>query len=109
LAYFKGSFSLKEMVDHIYGKVSLTLDPDRPHVFMKELQLYLQHLRADIENASPENAKKVTAYIDKFKKNLSDGIAYYEDFKSSWSRDNELILERVKTQLTEMRLNLQMV
>jgi hypothetical protein len=109
LAYFKGSFSLKEMVDHIYGKVSLTLDPDRPHVFMKELQLYLQHLRTDIENASPENARKITAYIEKFKKNLSDGIAYYEDFKSSWSRDNELILARVKTQLTEMRLNLQMV
>jgi hypothetical protein len=109
LAYFKGSFSLKEMVDHIYGKASLTLAPDRPHVFMKELQLYLQHLRTDIENASPENAKKVRVYLEKFKKNLSEGIAYYENLKISLSRDNELILKRVKAQVTEMRLNLQWV
>ena len=58
LAYFKGSFSLKEMVDHIYGKVNLTLDPERPHVFVKELQLYLQHLRTDIENALLKMGRK---------------------------------------------------
>lgn len=109
LAYFKGSFSLKEMVDHIYGKVSITLDPERPHVFVKELQLYLQHLRSDMENALPENGKKVEVYINKFKKNLSEGIAYYQDFKFSWSKENELILERVKAQLAELKLNFQMV
>jgi len=109
LAYFKGSFSLKEMVDHIYGKVSITLDPERPHVFVKELQLYFQHLRSDMENALPENGKKVEAYINKFKKNLSEGIAYYEDLKFSWSKENELIMERVKAQLAELKLNFQMV
>ena len=109
LAYFKGSFSLKEMVDHIYGKVNLTLDPERPHVFVKELQLYLQHLRTDIENALPENGKKMEVYINKFKKNLSEGIAYYQDMKSSWSMDNALVLERVKAQLAEMKLKLQLV
>ena len=108
LAYFKGSFSLKEMVDHIYGKVNLTLDPERPHVFVKELQLYLQHLRTDIENALPENGKKMEVYINKFKKNLSEGIAYYQDMKSSWSMDNALVLERVKAQLAEMKLKLQL-
>lgn len=97
------------MVDHIYGKVSITLDPERPHVFVKELQLYLQHLRSDMENALPENGKKVEVYINKFKKNLSEGIAYYQDFKFSWSKENELILERVKAQLAELKLNFQMV
>ena len=109
LAYFKGSFSLKEMVDHIYGKVSITLDPERPHLFMKELQLYLQHLRFDMENVLPENRKKVEAYINKFKKNLSEGIAYYQDLKFSWSKENELIMERVKAQLAEMKLDLQLI
>jgi hypothetical protein len=96
------------MVDHIYGKVNLTLDPERPHVFVKELQLYLQHLRTDIENALPENGKKMEVYINKFKKNLSEGIAYYQDMKSSWSMDNALVLERVKAQLAEMKLKLQL-
>lgn len=108
LAYFKGSFSLKEMVDHIYGKVSLRLDPERPHVFVKELQLYVKHLKSDIENALPENGKKVEAYIEKFKKNLSEGIAYYQEFKDSWSKENTLVLERAKAQLAEMKLNLQL-
>mgnify|MGYP001628016990 CR=1 FL=1 len=108
LAYFKGSFSLKEMVDHIYGKVNLRLDPERPHVFVKELQLYIKHLRTDIENAMPENGKKMEAYIIKFKKNLSDGIAYYQEFKDSWTKENTLVLERVKTQLAEMKLNFQL-
>ncbi|WP_339902834.1 hypothetical protein [uncultured Cyclobacterium sp.] len=109
LAYFKGSFSLKEMVDHIYGKVNLRLDPERPHVFVKELQLYIKHLRSDLENAMPENGKKMEAYIIKFKKNLSDGIAYYQEFKDSWTKENTLVLERVKTQLAEMKLNFQLV
>ena len=108
LAYFKGSFSLKEMVDHIYGKVNLRLDPERPHVFVKELQLYIKHLRTDIENALPENGKKMEAYIIKFKKNLSEGIAYYQEFKDSWTKENTLVLERVKTQLAEMKLNFQL-
>jgi hypothetical protein len=108
LAYFKGSFSLKEMVDHIYGKVNLRLDPERPHVFVKELQLYIKHLRTDIENAMPENGKKMEAYIIKFKKNLSEGIAYYQEFKDSWTKENTLVLERVKTQLAEMKLNFQL-
>lgn len=96
------------MVDHIYGKVNLSLDPDRPHVFVKELQLYVKHLKSDIENAMPENGKKVEAYINKFKKNLSEGIAYYQEFKDSWSMENTLVLERVKAQLAEMKLNLQL-
>lgn len=108
LAYFKGSFSLNEMVDHIYGKVNLRLDPERPHVFVKELQLYIKHLRTDIENALPENGKKMEAYIIKFKKNLSEGIAYYQEFKDSWTKENTLVLERVKTQLAEMKLNFQL-
>ena len=48
-------------------------------------------------------------YINKFKKNLSEGIAYYQDMKSSWSMDNALVLERVKAQLAEMKLKLQLV
>ena len=43
LAYFKGVFSLKEMVSHIYGKLNLNLDLDRPHVFVKEAQLYVNN------------------------------------------------------------------
>ncbi len=45
LAYFKGIYKLKEMVDHIYGKASLKLDQNRPHMFIKELQLYMDYYK----------------------------------------------------------------
>src|SRR5690606_2418775 len=41
LAYFSGTFSLREMVDHIYGRANLLNQLKRPHVFINELQIYL--------------------------------------------------------------------
>jgi hypothetical protein len=39
LASFDRTYSLEEMVGHIYGKQDV-LDMERPHVFLKELGLY---------------------------------------------------------------------
>ncbi|MDN3688718.1 hypothetical protein [Cyclobacterium jeungdonense] len=109
LAYFKGAFSLKEMVDHIYGKMQLNLDSERPHVFLKELQLYIQHLKAEIEAAVPENARKFESYVEKFRKNLSEGISYYQELKSIWSLENEKMLEKLKEQVSGLKWELEQV
>ncbi|WP_154852945.1 hypothetical protein [Cyclobacterium xiamenense] len=109
LAYFKGTFSLKEMVDHIYGKIQLTLDAERPHVFLKELQLYVQHLKSEIETAVPGNARKFESYVEKFRKNLADGIGYYQELTSLWTAENEVLLAKLKEQVLGLTWELEQV
>jgi hypothetical protein len=102
LAYFKGVFSLKEMIDHIYGRVNIILDAERPQVFVKELQLYVQHLQHEISKALPEKTQKFEAYVEKFKGNLMQGIAYYRELVASFPLDTEEVKEGMKAQLNEL-------
>jgi hypothetical protein len=106
LAYFKGVFSLKEMVDHIYGRINLNLDPERPHVFVKELQLYMQHLKNEMEKTIPEKTAKYEAYLEKFKSNVNDGIQYYQNLMDDFAIDTEEVIENMKVQLTEIKHDL---
>jgi hypothetical protein len=106
LAYFKGTFSLKEMVDHVYGKIQLQLDPERPHVFVKELQLYVQHLQKEIEKSLPEQTAKYASYLEKFKGNLLDGVVYYQNIFERINSHSEDALDTIKDQLLEMELKI---
>jgi hypothetical protein len=103
LAYFKGVFSLKEMLDHIYGKANIILDPERPQVFVKELQLYVQHLQHEISKSLPEKSQKFESYVDKFKANLSQGIVYYQELIASFPMDTEEVVDKMKAQLQELK------
>jgi hypothetical protein len=101
LAYFKGIFSLKEMVDHIYGKIRLQLDQDRPHVFVKELQLYVDYLKNEWEKLGPEVNAKQSNYLEKFKANLQKGTEYYQSLIDQFQLDTEEVIEQMKSQLYE--------
>jgi hypothetical protein len=107
LAYFKGVFSLKEMVGHIYGKLNINLDNERPHVFIKELQLYMQYLKAEMEKAIPENSAKFETYVEKFQKNLESGIQYYNDLMNAVSVGKEEVTNKMKEQLNAILLEIQ--
>ena len=69
--------SLEEMVAHIYGRLSLMTNKERPHMFIKELMLYIDHLREETKNFSLKLSFRTPAYFSKFKKNLLAGIEYY--------------------------------
>jgi hypothetical protein len=99
LAYFKGVFSLREMVDHIYGKIQITIDASRPHVFIKELQLYVDHLQKEVTKALPEPTAKYEAYLSKFRENLNAGIQYYNKLIDEVSLDAEDVMLQMKEQL----------
>lgn len=107
LAYFKGVFSLKEMVDHIYGKITLKLESDRPHVFVKEAQLYVDYLKKEFQKLIPEASTKQEAYLEKFRKNLNLGLDYYRDLVNSIQMDSEEIIEKMKNQLEELRAEIE--
>ena len=40
--------TLQEMVGHIYGRSSLLNGSPRPHMFLRELALYIDHLRSEL-------------------------------------------------------------
>lgn len=107
LAYFKSVFSLREMVDHIYGKITLKLENDRPHVFVKEAQLYVDYLKKEFQKLIPEATAKQEAYLEKFRNNLNIGLSYYQDLVDSIQLDSEEILEKMKAQLKELQAEIE--
>ena len=74
---FSRVFTLEEMVGHIYGRNSLVDNPDRPHMFLRELDLYLDYLREQIRKHGLGLAAITPAYLREFKENLCAGIEHY--------------------------------
>ncbi len=98
MAYFSKILSLKEMTDHIYGRINVITRTDRPNMFIKELNLYIDYLKNKMEEAKESMTKKQHTYLMTFTKNLNEGIDYYnslfdelkdrfEDSKSSILKD----------------------
>jgi hypothetical protein len=77
LAYFSKIVPLKEMIDHIYGRINLISRKDRPHMFINELKMYIDYLKNKIEEASKPASEKQKEYIQVFQQNLKEGIRYY--------------------------------
>ena len=78
LAYFSGIFSLHQMVDHIYGRTNLLNQTYRPHMFINELKMYVDYwINLNQEQPVPITDKQ-QKYIQSFRANLLQGIAYYQ-------------------------------
>lgn len=77
MAYFSKLTSLKEMVDHIYGRSNIITRTDRPNMFTKELSMYIDHLKNKIEETKASMTDKQEKYLLTFADNLKEGINYY--------------------------------
>lgn len=78
LAYFSDVYSFDEMVGHIYGKINLLAQVERPHVFIKELNLYIDYLQDDIKQQLQHFSDKKRKQLNAFKLQLAEGINYYK-------------------------------
>ena len=74
IAYFNGQYSLNQMAAHIYGGSSLLEGVRRPHMFIKELKMYVDHLAGLVKNQGIIQSKAAS----KIKENILEGITYYE-------------------------------
>jgi len=101
LAYFKGIYRLKEMVDHIYGKKTIQLEQDRPYFFIKELQLYMDYFKKELNSYKESPLPKLESYLNKFRENLSNGIAYYKDLLIYKINVSEKVIDLIKAELEE--------
>jgi hypothetical protein len=91
------------MVDHIYGKISLKLDSERPHVFVKELQLYVSYFKNEIEQSIKSGSAKNQKKMDKFRENLIEGIAYYQDLTNHVNLDSIDLIQKMKCQFSQLK------
>ncbi|MDE2009060.1 MAG: hypothetical protein KGJ09_03160 [Candidatus Omnitrophica bacterium] len=77
LAYFSQIATLKEMADHIYGRINLLNDTPRPNMFIKELGMYVDYLKKDVAKSLRNITDQKVKYFTEFKNNLLEGIEYY--------------------------------
>jgi hypothetical protein len=83
IAYFSQVMTLKEMADHIYGKINVIKRNDRPHMFIKELNIYIDYLKDKMEETALPWSEKQQEYFISFRDNLDKGIQYYKELFSN--------------------------
>ena len=77
--YFSVVATLKEMVDHIYGRLHLPLAGHRPHMFVKELGLHVGQLEQQIERACEGLSQICPDTFAETRRNLLDAVEHYRD------------------------------
>lgn len=79
IANFSQVVSLQQMADHIYGRGNVMTNPNRVHMFITEIDMYIDYLKEqiskDVQKGELEKRKK---YYTTFCRNMKQGIAYYQ-------------------------------
>jgi hypothetical protein len=99
LAYFSKVVSLRTMVDHIHGRISLLNENDRAHLFINEMKLYVEYLKREFESVKHTATDKQRRYIETFKDNMLSGIRYYEELAPLLHQQAAAKLQRFKHDL----------
>ncbi|OGS70481.1 MAG: hypothetical protein A3F91_10410 [Flavobacteria bacterium RIFCSPLOWO2_12_FULL_35_11] len=106
MAYFTKDLTLKEMVDHIYGRANVIETKNRPHMFIKELAMYVDYFSNKVDEFNDSFNVKQQKYLTTFQSNLNDGIEYYQqlfsDTKIYFESNKEALLSELETLKIEL-------
>lgn len=91
IAYFTKEASLRDMTKHIYGKTNLIETKERPHFFIKELGMYIDHYKKEKNDYETDPTSIKLKKLNKLKENLLEGISYYKNLfnENLWYFSNE--------------------
>ena len=81
--------TLEEMVDHIYGRLSLMSNPERPHMFIKELSLYVDYFREEFQRSTEEFTDRTAKRFLEFKRNMITGIEHYRELAERFNQEQK--------------------
>ncbi len=98
LAYFSKVSTLKEMIDHIYGRINLITHPKRPNMFVKELGLYTDYLQKKMEETAGDISLQTEEFFNTFRQNLMDGIEYYKKIIPEMIEETEAVRQKIKAE-----------
>ncbi len=72
LAWFNKIYTLKEMVDHIYGRGPSLVSSKRPHMFAREIVMYVDFFKKQAAHCS--YTPRENKVLQEFKSNLENGM-----------------------------------
>ena len=76
IEWFDRVYTLKEMVDHIYGRRPSLISSKRPHMFAKEVMMYVDYFERRIDDAFYTHTSKDIKTLLEYKKNLEEGLDF---------------------------------
>ncbi|NMH89132.1 hypothetical protein [Flavivirga algicola] len=99
MAYYSSIMSLKNITDHIYGRDNMISRDDRPHFFIKELDIYINFLKNKLNEVRTSITKKEEKYLLTFANNMKEGISYYKtmfyELKNTFEDIKEVVLNEL--------------
>jgi len=104
IAWFRKIYTLKEMVDHIYGRGQSLIPTERPHMFAKEIVMYVDHFEKQVTHCT--YTPKEIETLQEIKNNLEDGMDFCLDISKSQPYQGEnlaSILPSVEQQRARLR------
>ncbi|MCB9771835.1 MAG: hypothetical protein H6754_04740 [Candidatus Omnitrophica bacterium] len=107
LAYFSKIVTLKEMVDHIYGRINLLNSGYRPNMFNKELKINIDFLVREIKKILPSPTPKQIVYLNEFRTNLLGGIEYYQKLFPQMILETEEYRQKALQDLDALKVRLE--
>ncbi|MGB7786212.1 MAG: hypothetical protein WBL27_08940 [Salinimicrobium sp.] len=97
IANFSKVAGLQEMTDHIYGRKELPQQKNRPHMFLKELQLYVDYLREEMNSTLSPGVRELKGW-KRFCDNLLEGVEHYRGLlKTELIKNREVFREGLAT------------
>jgi hypothetical protein len=77
-AWFNKEFTLEEMLDQFYGRADSVVSEERPHVFAKEISMYVDYFTQQAKELPKTEASLKT--LKKIKATLESGMEYCSEF-----------------------------
>lgn len=102
-AWFNRDYSLLEMTDHFYGRTVSLVDKVRPHMFAKEIQMYVDYFSNLVKDSDGSNRTLKT--LQNFYNNMIDGLEYCLEISTANPYIDEN-LESIKEWVDKERLRL---
>jgi len=107
LAYYSKIVSLKEMVDHIYGRISILNKGFRSNLFLKELGIYVEHFVKELKKCLPEITDRQLKHFEGYKQKMLEAIEYYKELFPKMIEDTQGYHKRCMEELQKFKQNLE--
>lgn len=107
LAWFSGIHSLREMIDHIYGRNTLINSAERPHMFVNELLLNVDYLKNEIAAFQNHAGQHLERKLNEFKANLLKGVEYYKSLLPSMQSESETFRVKMNSMFDSIKETLE--
>ncbi len=106
IAWFDRYYTLEEMIDHIYGRCKSLVPENRPHMFAKEIVMYVDYFEKETAACGSDNKKRND--LKRFKDNLISGLDYCLDISRRPAYPGEN-LDSIKMCVKEQKTRLESI